>query len=101
MNLRRFLKGRVVWERKTGGNDYEGLRYAEPVEIRAHKKQIARQVQGTGGTETRNVDEITVIEDVMIDDKIDGEIVQARTSMTDLRGRTKGYKLYTEPVQRS
>ena len=100
VNLRRFLKGSIEWEQRIGGDDYEGVEYAAPKTIPAHKKLVAREVRGPGGTEVRNVDEITVevLPDVTIGDKADGEIVQARESMTDVRGRTKGYKLYTEPV---
>jgi len=103
VNLRRFMSTTVAWEPRIGGDGYSGAEYGPPVEIPARKKLVAREVAGTGGAEVRNVDEISVPEGyaVQLGDKLDGEVVQSRKSIDNVRGRTKGHTFYTDPVLRS
>ena len=100
MNIQRNLRQTVSWERKLEGDplteNWESALFAEPVRILARKEEGVRELRGTAGYELRQGNTIYVTEDVSVGDRVDGEIVQARESLTRLGGETVGYRLLTE-----
>ncbi len=105
-----YLNQRVLWKKRTGGDDWQGVSYAAPVEIPARVEERVRVMGGTGGQETRATNEVFVTEDVRVGDLVDwrpdetGENfdeVQTRNAEVDLFGEVEGYVLFFEPTQRT
>lgn len=105
-----YLNQRVLWKRRTGGDDWQGATYSDPVEIPARVEERVRVMGGAGGSEVRATNEVTVAEDVRIGDFINWrdldpegsfDEVQTRNSEVDLFGGVEDYVLFFEPVSRS
>ncbi len=96
MNVSGWLNQTVSWEAFSSGDDWEGNTYADAVTIPARKEARVIETAGPGGLEVRQANTIFVTEDVVVGDKVDGEIVQGRDSGTRLSGDTVLYRLVTE-----
>lgn len=92
-----WLNQTVSWQARTVADSWEGDTYANATTIAARKQESRREGSGPGGLEIRQGNTIWVAEDVAVGDKIDGEIVQGRNSLTDMDGPAVGYELRTEP----
>lgn len=101
MSADRFLNQTVSWERDLSDSDdpnpgWDAVPYADPVTIPARKEERFIEVVGPGGLERRQSNIIFVSENVSLGDKIDGEIVEGRSSGTRISGDTILYRLVTE-----
>ena len=94
--LTSWLNQRVSWEALTSEDAWEGSTYSDAVTIVARKEEGVREVAGPGGLERHQINTVWVAQDVALGDRIDGEIVQGRTSLTDMDGSIVGYELRTE-----
>lgn len=107
MKIRQFLKQKAVWEKRTGTTRGNDAVYAPPVTIRVRKEVRERMLRASDtnpraadGVEKPSTTTYLSEEEIGLGDKLDGEIVQARTSITDFSGII-GWTLYMEPVYRS
>ena len=108
MKIRQFLKQTAVWEKRTGTNRFGNATYdPNPVTIRVRKEVRERMLRASDtnpraadGVEKPSTTTYMSEEEIGLGDKLDGEIVQARTSITDFSGII-GWTSYMEPVYRS
>lgn len=107
MKIRQFLKQTALWERRTGTTRGGDAEYAAPVRIRVRKEVRERMLRASDtnpraadGVEKPSTTTYMSEEEIGLGDKVDGEIVQARTSITDFDGII-GWTSYMEPVYRS
>lgn len=114
MNLSRHLRQRVLWKQSTGQSQDLGYTYAGPVEIKARVEEKVRSGESGPGTGLLAGTNIIVEADVKIGDLLATdldtldesgepyyEVVEARESYVDRRGKVLGYKVFLEPVTRS
>lgn len=108
-SVKPFLKQKVTWEKRVGSDRFNDATYAPPVELPARIVVRDRLLRASGtnpraadGTEKPSTTTVMLeaSPEVVLGDKLDGEIVQARTSITGLKGII-GWKCYMEPVYRS
>lgn len=95
--LTSWLNQTVSWESLTSTDAWNTPTYGAPSTIAARKEESRREASGPGGLEIRQGNLVWVEEDIAVGDKVDGEIVQGRNSLTDMDGITVGYELRTEP----
>ena len=93
--LTSWLRQTVEWEPYAGDDYQTGPDWDDAQTISARKEAASRNIAGTG--EIRQGNTIWVEEEVNVGDRIDGEIVQGRNSLTDMDGETVGYEIRTEP----
>jgi hypothetical protein len=95
VDLRRFLKQTVSYQRKTGENDRSEPLFGEPARtLPARVDEEQRAVRGAGGVEVVSTTNVMLVEEIQVGDKIDGLDVQARESMVDIDGATVGWIAY-------
>lgn len=94
MNIRKYLKQTASWEERTGENDWLEATYDDPVTLPARVEQIQRRVVATGGVEVLSETRVMLEQEVQTGDRIDGQQVQARENIVDLRGRVIGWRAF-------
>lgn len=107
MKIRPYLRQTALWERRTGTNRFGDATYAAPVQIRVRKEVRERMLRASDtnpraadGVEKPSTTTYMSEEEIGLGDKLDGDIVQARISITDFSGII-GWNSYLEPVYRS
>ncbi len=108
MKIKPFLKQTAVWERRTATSRFNDASYAAPTTIRVRKEVRERMLRASDtnpraadGVEKPSTTTYLSEEEIGLGDKLDGQIVQARTSITDISGKIIGWTSYMEPVYRS
>ncbi len=91
-----LLKHVVSWERQTSADAWGTVGHEDPVNIPAFKTARTREVTGPGGLEIHSIWEIATLEEVLVGDKLDGQVVQGVAGRTSLDGETVGYISTTE-----
>ena len=89
----------AAWRKKIGESDFGDPSYASPVALRCRRERKERVVSGSGGDETRIVDEylFAPTSEVSVGDLLDGERVQGREEVLDGRGAPAAWRCFTEP----
>lgn len=107
MKIKSYLRQTALWEPRTGTNKGGDATYAAPVTIGVRKEVRERMLRASDtnpraadGVEKPSTTTYMSEEEIGLGDKLDGEIVQARTSITDFKGII-GWTSYMEPVYRS
>lgn len=96
MDIAADLNGTVVWEAKTGEDDWGNPSHDPPVELPAFVDEAMRRVRTASGDEVTSTTTVLVAPTPgpNLGDRIDGRDVVARESITDIDGENRGWWLY-------
>lgn len=93
-NLRRYLRQSVSVRRREGTSEWGTPSYGDEEDFPARKEIVQRRIRNSEGTEVMASTKVMMLEELQVDDEIDGVSVQDRENVVDLRGRVLGWVYY-------
>jgi hypothetical protein len=94
MNLKGTLRQKVIVRRRGGTDRFGEPAWGAPEELPARKELRQNRLRSQQGTEILTSTEVMMIEELAVDDEIDGETIQDRENIVLNNGKVAGWIYY-------